>query len=89
VLQGFRGAIDTILSAVFVVAVDRIDGWFVGNIPNHAAAARAIEEGNAKKARSAMERVLGYTQSKLAKRNRQAKARKVGAVKATNPRRKK
>jgi GntR family galactonate operon transcriptional repressor len=89
VLQGFRGAIDTILSAVFVVAVDRIDGWFVGNIPNHAAAARAIEEGNAKKARAAMERVLGYTQSKLAKRNRQSNRRKGPPGKATNPRRKK
>ena len=69
VLHGFRGAIDTILSAVFVVAVDSVDGWFEDNLPNHAAAARAIEEGDAKKARKAMERVLGYTQSKLAKRN--------------------
>ncbi len=33
VLQGFRGAIDTILSAVFVVAVDKVDGWFDGNLP--------------------------------------------------------
>jgi len=69
VLQGFRSAIDTILSAVFVVAVDRVDGWFDDNIPNHAATARAIEEGDAKKARDAMEQVLGYTQSKLAKRS--------------------
>jgi GntR family galactonate operon transcriptional repressor len=66
VLQGFRGAIDTILSAVFVVAVDSVDGWFDGNIPNHALTARAIEEGNAKKARQAMEQVLGYTEAKLA-----------------------
>ena len=51
------------------VAVDSVDGWFEDNLPNHAAAARAIEEGDAKKARKAMERVLGYTQSKLAKRN--------------------
>ena len=36
VLQGFRGAIDTILSAVFLVAVDSVDGWFDGNLPNHA-----------------------------------------------------
>jgi len=43
VLQGFRGAIDTILSAVFLVAVDSIDGWFEDNLPNHAATARAIE----------------------------------------------
>jgi GntR family galactonate operon transcriptional repressor len=69
VLQGFRGAIDTILSAVFVVAVDSIAGWFDDNIPNHAATARAIEEGDANKARKAMERVVGYTQSKLVRKN--------------------
>ena len=69
VLQGFRGAIDTILSAVFLVAVDSVDGWFKDNLPNHAATARAIEEGDAKKARNAMEQVLGYTQSKLSNRN--------------------
>jgi GntR family galactonate operon transcriptional repressor len=69
VLQGFRGAIDTILSAVFLVAVDSIDGWFEGNVPNHAATARAIEEGDAKKARKAMEQVLGYTHSKLSSPN--------------------
>jgi GntR family transcriptional regulator, galactonate operon transcriptional repressor len=89
VLQGFRGAIDTILSAVFIVAVDSIDGWFEDNIPNHAAAARAIAEGNAKKARNAMERVLGYTQSKLAQRNRQGNRRKAPPGKATNLRRRK
>jgi GntR family transcriptional regulator, galactonate operon transcriptional repressor len=65
VLQGFRGAIDTILSAVFLVAVDSVDGWFAGNLANHAAVAHAIEEGNAKKARHAMEQVLGFTQSRL------------------------
>ena len=65
VLQGFRGAIDTILSAVFVVAVDSVDGWFEDNLPNHASVARAIEERDVKKARKAMERVLGYTQSRL------------------------
>jgi GntR family transcriptional regulator, galactonate operon transcriptional repressor len=67
VLQGFRGAIDTILSAVFVVAVDSVGGWFDGNLPNHVITARAIEEGDAKKARDAMEQVIGYTQSKLSK----------------------
>jgi GntR family galactonate operon transcriptional repressor len=67
VLQGFRGAIDTILSAVFVVAVDSVDGWFEENLANHAATARAIEEGDDKKARHAMEQVLGYTQSKLSR----------------------
>jgi GntR family galactonate operon transcriptional repressor len=69
VLQGFRGAIDTILSAVFVVAVDSVEGWFEDNLPNHASTARAIEEGNAEKARKCMERVLGYTRSKLSRRN--------------------
>jgi len=69
VLQGFRGAIDTILSAVFVVAVDSIAGWFEENIANHAAAARAIEEGDAKRAREAMEQVLGYTHSKLSRKS--------------------
>ena len=64
VLQGFRGAIDTILSAVFVVAIGSA-GWFKDNLPNHAAAARAIDAGDAEKARAAMERVLGYTKFKL------------------------
>jgi GntR family galactonate operon transcriptional repressor len=76
VLQGFRGAIDTLLSAVFVVAVDSVDGWFDGNLPNHAATVRAIEERDARKARTAMERVLGYTQSRLSQR-------KVGASRRT------
>lgn len=67
VLQGFRGAIDTILSTVFIVAVDSVDGWFEANIPNHAAVARAIEQGDAKKARQAMEQVLGFTQSNLSR----------------------
>jgi GntR family galactonate operon transcriptional repressor len=77
VLQGFRGAIDTILSAVFLVAVDSIDGWFEGNVPNHAATARAIDEGDAKKARKAMEQVLGYTHSKLSSPNAGAGRRNV------------
>ena len=67
VLQGFRGAIDTILSTVFIVAVGSA-GWFRDNLPNHAAAARAIESGDAEKARIAMERVLGYTKFKLSSR---------------------
>ena len=67
VLQGFRGTIDTMLSAVFLVAVGS-SGWFEDNLPNHAAAARAIGAGNAKKAKAAMEQVLGYTQFKLSKR---------------------
>lgn len=67
VLQGFRGAIDTILSAVFLVAVGS-SGWFEDNLPNHATAARAIAAGDPKKAKAAMEQVLGYTQFKLSKR---------------------
>lgn len=66
VLQGFRGAIDTILSTVFTVAVASND-WFDANLPNHAAAARAIDEGNPKKARAAMEQVLDYTRLELSK----------------------
>jgi len=68
VLQGFRGAIDTILSAVFVVAVDSVDGWFEDNIANHAAVAGAIEEGHTEEARHAMEQLLGFTRSKLSRR---------------------
>jgi GntR family galactonate operon transcriptional repressor len=64
VLQGFRGAIDTILGTVFLVAVGSA-GWFRENLPNHAAAARAIDSGEPEKARTAMERVLGYTKFKL------------------------
>ena len=67
VLQGFRGAIDTILNTVFDVAVGSV-GWFKDNLPNHAAAARAIESGDAEKARIAMERVLDYTKLKLSNR---------------------
>jgi GntR family galactonate operon transcriptional repressor len=40
-------------------------GWFNENLPNHAIAARAITDGNAEKARAAMQQVLGYTQFKL------------------------
>lgn len=78
VLQGFRGAIDTILSAVFLVAVGTT-GWFEDNLPNHAAAARAIDEGNGRKARAAMEQVLSYTQIKLSKRNAATRSRKPAA----------
>jgi GntR family galactonate operon transcriptional repressor len=67
VFQGFRGAIDTILSTVFLVAVGSV-GWFDDNLPNHAAVAHAIDEGNSRKARAAMEQVLGFTESKLSKR---------------------
>ncbi len=75
VLQAFRGAIDTILSAVFVVAVDSVDGWFDGNLPNHATIARAIEDRDATKARKAMEQVLGFTQNHLSKMKVGAKRR--------------
>lgn len=68
VLQGFRGAIDTILSAILPVAIGST-GWFAGNLPNHAAAAHAIATGDGDEARAAMEQVVGYTRSRLAKRN--------------------
>ena len=75
VLQGFRGTIDTMLSTVFLVAVGS-SGWFEENLPNHAVAARAISSGNAKKAKAAMEQVLGYTQFKLSKRKVRENARR-------------
>ena len=85
VLQGFRGAIDTILSAVFVVAIGSA-AWFKDNLPNHAAAARAIDEGDAEKARTAMERVLGYTKFKIVGQRGCGFARKRGgAVAAAKP----
>jgi len=67
VFQGFRSAIDTILSTVFLVAVGST-GWFDDNLPNHAAVARAIDEGNGRKARSAMEQLLGFTKTELLKK---------------------
>jgi GntR family galactonate operon transcriptional repressor len=73
VLQGFRGAIDTILSTVFIVAVGSV-GWFKDNLPNHAAAARAIDAGDADRARAAMEKVLGYTKFKLSSKKPAAAA---------------
>jgi GntR family galactonate operon transcriptional repressor len=78
VLQGFRSAIDTILGAVFLVAVGS-ESWFDENLPNHAAAARAIDDGDASKARAAMEQVLGYTKLKLSKRNPPTARRKSAA----------
>ena len=68
VFQGFRSAIDTILSTVFLVAVGRSTGWFEDNLPNHATVARAIDEGNGRKARSAMEQLLGFTKTQLSKK---------------------
>ncbi len=76
VLQGFRGAIDTILSAVFMVATGS-PGWFNENLPNHAIAARAIDEGNAEKARAAMQQVLGYTQFKLSTKRKYGRNAKI------------
>ncbi|HWK96879.1 MAG TPA: FadR/GntR family transcriptional regulator [Pseudolabrys sp.] len=85
VLQGFRGAIDTILSTVFLVAVDSVDGWFEGNLPNHAATARAIGEGDAGKARKAMEQVIGYTGAKLSRQNAAARRRVSRSVALRQP----
>jgi GntR family galactonate operon transcriptional repressor len=82
VLQGFRGAIDTILSTVFYVAVGSV-GWFRENLPNHAAAARAIESRDAEKARIAMERVLSYTRSKLASRKMARRAQREANCRST------
>jgi GntR family galactonate operon transcriptional repressor len=65
ILQSFRGAIESILDAVFAVAIHH-PGWFEANLPNHAAVSRAIGTGNAKGAREGMERTLSYTRSQLA-----------------------
>jgi hypothetical protein len=81
VLQGFRGAIDTILGTVFLVAVGSA-GWFRENLPNHVAAARAIESGDAEKAHIAMERVLGYTKFKLSARRKAGTQRRWDAADA-------
>jgi GntR family galactonate operon transcriptional repressor len=83
VFQGFRGAIDTILSTVFLVAVGSV-GWFDDNLPNHAAVARAIDEGNSRKARIAMEQVLGFTAAKLAKK-RSGSAKVSSSLRAAKP----
>jgi GntR family galactonate operon transcriptional repressor len=80
VLQGFRGAIDTILGTVFLVAVGS-SGWFDDNLPNHAVAARAIVAGDAAAARAAMEQVLGYTQRRLSK-GKDARSRRATAAPA-------
>ena len=82
VLQGFRGAIDTILSAVFMVATGS-PGWFNENLPNHAIAARAIDEGHAEKARAAMQQVLGYTQFKLSTKRKYGRNAKISPSKLT------
>ena len=52
---------------MFLVAVGSA-GWFRTNLPNHAAAARAIETGDAEAARIAMGQVLGFTRLKLSNR---------------------
>ncbi len=70
VLQSFRGAIDSILSAVFKLTVD----WFEENLANHAAVAEAIARRDADGARAAMHQVLGTTQANLEMRHRQAGA---------------
>ena len=57
ILRSFRGAIDTILSAMFDFTVD----VFAGNLANHAAVVEAIAAGEPEQAREAMRHVLGYT----------------------------
>jgi len=44
---------------------DSFDGWFENNLPNHAATARATEEGDAEKSRDAMEQGLRFNRSEL------------------------
>ena len=85
VLQGFRGAIDTILDTVFNVTVGSSVTWFRENLPNHVAAARAIGNGEPEKARLAMERVLGYTKLKLSTQRKAAAQRRSAHASAGNP----
>lgn len=61
ILRSFRGAIDTILSAMFDFTVD----VFAGNLANHAAVVDAIVAGEAERARQAMRQVLGYTRGHM------------------------
>lgn len=57
VLGSFRAGIEAILTAVFSLAMPRLEG----NLPNHGAILHAIGRGDAEAARAAMEQVLGYT----------------------------
>ncbi|MGX1788252.1 FadR/GntR family transcriptional regulator [Bosea sp. NPDC055332] len=61
ILRSFRGAIDTILSAMFDFTVD----VFAGNLANHAAVVDAIAAGQPEHARQAMRQVLGYTRGHM------------------------
>ena len=61
ILRSFRGAIDTILSAMFDFTVD----VFAGNLANHVAVVDAIAAGDADGAREAMRQVLGYTRGHM------------------------
>ena len=70
VLQGFRGAIDTILSAVFVVAVGSVDGWFEDNYAEPCRRRRAIDRGDAEKAR------IAWSGSRKEKKKREEEARR-------------
>jgi hypothetical protein len=54
---------------------DSVDGWFEDILANHAATARAIEEGEAEECRQAMEQVLGFNRSKLYRRKAGASRR--------------
>ena len=61
ILRSFRGAIDTILSAMFDFTVD----VFAGNLANHAAVVEAIAAGEPERAHQAMRQVLGYTRGHM------------------------
>jgi GntR family galactonate operon transcriptional repressor len=61
VLQSLRGAIESILSAMFDVTV----GVFEGNLQRHGAVADAIQQGDPRLARQSMEDLLGYTEAFL------------------------
>jgi GntR family galactonate operon transcriptional repressor len=61
VLQSLRGAIESILTAMFDVTV----GVFEGNLERHGAVAEAISQGDPRGAHQAMEDLLGYTKAFL------------------------
>lgn len=64
VLQAFRGAIDAILSALFVKAVGRLE-WFEGNLPQHGDVVTAIAARDPQQASDAMGRVISFTRANL------------------------
>jgi len=68
VLQGFRGAIDTIPSAVLGSPSIALEAASRTSSPAMRATALVIEEGDAERHRRAMQQALGVNRSKLSRR---------------------